>query len=363
MLPSPWYLESSDSTKVSGSGTINTLPKFTASGTIGNSSITDDGTQVYTTKNIGIGTATPATPLQVLGKINSITSVARGTSVEFLGQDSASLGNYPRAFFYGHSVSTIVSFGLYIASGDAIGASQTPSFIGLSTNADVKQAASKQAVHYLTTTYYKISTLTAENAENYIDIHFGGDFSSTTDSSVIIKADGKVGIKTPSPSAQLHLPAGTATANTAPLKFNSGTLNTTAEAGAVEFLTDDFYATITTSAVRKTLAYTPAQTDVTASRALNTTYTAPATRSIMVLATVRCAISLAGGNATAQGKSDGSTPPTTVASGIVGIEAGLLGEDNSYQLSFVVAAGQKYRIDSAATNGTVVLGKWFEVTY
>lgn len=52
-------------------------------------------------------------------------------------------------------------------------------------------------------------------------------------------------------TAYLHLAAGTATASTAPLKFTSGTLQTTAEVGAVEFLTDKFYGTITTGAVRK----------------------------------------------------------------------------------------------------------------
>ena len=55
-------------------------------------------------------------------------------------------------------------------------------------------------------------------------------------------------------TAKLHLPAGTATASTAPLKFTSGTLNTAAEAGAIEFLTDKWYATITTGAARKELA-------------------------------------------------------------------------------------------------------------
>jgi len=48
--------------------------------------------------------------------------------------------------------------------------------------------------------------------------------------------------------------AGTATAGTAPLKFTSGTLLTTPEAGAVEFLTDKLYYTQTTSAVRRTVA-------------------------------------------------------------------------------------------------------------
>lgn len=61
----------------------------------------------------------------------------------------------------------------------------------------------------------------------------------------------KVGILNASPTAKLHISAGTATANTAPLKLTSGTLLTTAEVGAVEFLTDKFYGTITTGAERK----------------------------------------------------------------------------------------------------------------
>jgi hypothetical protein len=59
-----------------------------------------------------------------------------------------------------------------------------------------------------------------------------------------------VGINTDTPSAQLHIAAGSATAGTAPIKLTSGTLNTTAEAGAIEFLTDDYYGTRTTNAVR-----------------------------------------------------------------------------------------------------------------
>ena len=45
------------------------------------------------------------------------------------------------------------------------------------------------------------------------------------------------------PTAALHLPAGTATASTAPLKFISGTNLTTPEAGAVEYDGSDFYGT------------------------------------------------------------------------------------------------------------------------
>lgn len=48
--------------------------------------------------------------------------------------------------------------------------------------------------------------------------------------------------------------AGTATAGTAPLKFSSGTLLSSPEAGAVEFNSDSLYFTITTGSVRKKVA-------------------------------------------------------------------------------------------------------------
>jgi len=62
---------------------------------------------------------------------------------------------------------------------------------------------------------------------------------------------GNVGIGTANPTAVLHLKAGTTAASTAPLKFTSGSLLSTAEAGAVEFLTDAYYGTITSGAARK----------------------------------------------------------------------------------------------------------------
>jgi hypothetical protein len=52
-------------------------------------------------------------------------------------------------------------------------------------------------------------------------------------------------------TARLQLPAGTTAASSAPLKILSGPLMTTPESGAIEFLTDDLYATITTGAARK----------------------------------------------------------------------------------------------------------------
>lgn len=88
---------------------------------------------------------------------------------------------------------------------------------------------------------------------NYMPGGFVG-FASHNGSSVVEDArfkSGRFGVGVTSPTAIIHIKAGTATANTAPLKFTSGTLNTTPEAMAVEALTDNLYFTITTAAARK----------------------------------------------------------------------------------------------------------------
>lgn len=66
-----------------------------------------------------------------------------------------------------------------------------------------------------------------------------------------IASTGNIGMRVTVPTAYLHIAAGTATANTAPLKLTSGTLLTAPEAGAIEFLTDNVYFTITTGTARK----------------------------------------------------------------------------------------------------------------
>ena len=67
----------------------------------------------------------------------------------------------------------------------------------------------------------------------------------------ILAASGNVGIGTTNPTAVLHLKEGTAVSSSAPIKLTSGTLMTAPEVGAIEFLTDKFYSTITTGTERK----------------------------------------------------------------------------------------------------------------
>jgi hypothetical protein len=98
-------------------------------------------------------------------------------------------------------------------------------------------------------------------------------------------------------------------------------------------------------------------------RTLNTTYANTSGRSILVTTTFRCAVTTLNGNAYAIAKAAQASPPTTAISGNVGIQTGLLNEDATFQLCFVVVPGLNYRVDSVATNGTVTLGSWFEYAY
>jgi hypothetical protein len=59
-----------EGTGISGSGTVNYVPKFTGSEEVGDSQIFDDGT------NVGIGTDTPVAKLHVDGSFNSTTNNA-----------------------------------------------------------------------------------------------------------------------------------------------------------------------------------------------------------------------------------------------------------------------------------------------
>ena len=81
------------------------------------------------------------------------------------------------------------------------------------------------------------------------------------------------------------------------------------------------------------------------------------------MVTIKCDTTLASGVATAQAKADTSSPPTTIVSGVVGIEVGLVNEDVTELLVFVVGTSLNYRVDTANTNGTTVLGNWFEMQF
>lgn len=138
--------------------------------------VTQDNSNLFwddVNNRLGIGTAIPAKALQVAGEVNSITSLARGTNVEFVGRDSANSAFFPRAYFYGYSGSAMSNFGFYAASGNATGTTQIPAFSGISTNAVPTQASAIQAINYIDTTKYAIYTTQAESVQRVVPIYIG----------------------------------------------------------------------------------------------------------------------------------------------------------------------------------------------
>jgi hypothetical protein len=76
-----------------------------------------------------------------------------------------------------------------------------------------------------------------------------GTLSSQTDLQTALNA--KLSLTGGTMTGQEILAAGTTASNTAPLKFTTGTSQTSAQAGAMEFTTDDLFFTITTGTARK----------------------------------------------------------------------------------------------------------------
>lgn len=81
-------------------------------------------------------------------------------------------------------------------------------------------------------------------------------FGVSIDGTGTTLSTGRLGAFVAAPTARLHLPAGTATASNAPLKFTAGTNLTTAEAGAMEWDGTNLYVTETTGLLRRTLTNT-----------------------------------------------------------------------------------------------------------
>jgi len=80
---------------------------------------------------------------------------------------------------------------------------------------------------------------TLANTITYTGIDYNPDVSSLGGSTLthyaMLIRSGNVGIRQNTPTAILHLGAGSTAASSAPVKFTSGTLQTTAEAGALEY--------------------------------------------------------------------------------------------------------------------------------
>lgn len=107
------------------------------------------------------------------------------------------------------------------------------------TNATASATARHGLSWYCENNSKNIARLSASVGGGYVTNTFYiqvGDSSGTLQDRLAIDYLGRVGIGTTTPSALLNIIAGTAAAGTAPLKLTPGTLLTTPELGAIEFV-------------------------------------------------------------------------------------------------------------------------------
>ncbi len=198
--------------------------------------------------NVGIGTApaftTGAYQEQLLvdaGVTSSYNAiVARGT-----------INNYFQLNIQNKSAGTSASADI-VATAD--NGTESVNFIDMginsSTNSQGIMGGANDGYLYSTGNNLLIGTGTAAKSLVFMT----GGTSQSANERVRIDGNGDMGIGVTSPTAVLHLKAGTAAATGAPLKFTAGTNLSAVENGAVEYDGTNYFAT--TGGVRYTLAKT-----------------------------------------------------------------------------------------------------------
>ena len=208
-----------------------------------------------TNNRLGIGTASPGTTLHIVSTAPSSSThpnraglliSSEGTNVGGrIATQVASSTEIP--YFFGLRSRGTLASPTAVQNGDGL--------IGYSCNPHdgTEYVAGNKSPLII---YNATENWSATNHGSKIRFYTVENATTTQAERMVIDHNGYVGIGTTSPTAVLHLKAGTATANTAPLKFTSGTNLTSAEAGAMEWDGTNLYITQTTGPTRKTLAYT-----------------------------------------------------------------------------------------------------------
>lgn len=212
--------------------------------------------------NVGIGTSSPAYKLDVNGSISgtslSVTSVTSTGAIS--GTSVTSTGAITGTTLI-PSGSTAPTNGIFLPATNSVGFSTNSNErmrIDSSGNVGIGTATTTRILNLngLNDTTSLISVKgTLSSAEailgvvstnlGFVGTFSNNDFTFRTNNTERLRIDsvGSVGLGVSAPTAYLHIKAGTATANNAPLKFNSGVNLTTAEAGAIEYDGKVVYAT------------------------------------------------------------------------------------------------------------------------
>jgi hypothetical protein len=181
---------------------------------------------------LGVGINAPTSKLH----IGSIAGAGGGINLDLLANSGTAVTSYssidfnvPTTGIIGQFLSTASN---YNSAGSISLASNSIGLLGYATSGQLGMFAG--------------------GSSGFFTVNTGG--LASAQERLRITSAGNVGIGTTTPTALLQIKAGTATANTAPLKFTSGTNLTTPEAGAMEFDGTNYF--VTSSTTRFTLAKT-----------------------------------------------------------------------------------------------------------
>jgi len=247
-LPASTFSAASNSWNLGGN-TVSTIKNI---GTVDNNHLpfitnNTERMRLSNTGNLGIGTSTfnstyPEKLVVDAGTTSSVNAIV----------GKGSINSYLQLNIQNQSAGTNASSDV-VATAD--NGDETTNYVDMGINSSTNNSGIMGGVNdsYL----YNIGQnfLIGTGSASKSLVFMTGGTTQSSNERMRIDGNGKVGIGTTSPTAALHLRAGTATASTgAPLKFTSGTNLTTAEDGAVEYDGTNYFATSGTT--RYTLAKT-----------------------------------------------------------------------------------------------------------
>jgi hypothetical protein len=197
--------------------------------------------------NIGTQNASNVNDIFQIGDSNTNIGIITSTTINGIGLR-----------YDAPTTATGTQRGLMVAfnGGDSASAYTTSSVTGITALTYAK--GTNQTVTNAYGIY--VDNVTAASSNNY-GIYISTPSGATNNYAIYSNGginffNGSVGVGTTSPTAELHIAAGAAAANSAPLKFTSGTNLTTPEAGVVEYDGTIMTATTNTNFKRGTIPIT-----------------------------------------------------------------------------------------------------------
>jgi hypothetical protein len=178
-------------------------------------------------------------PANVTGNIFAVQDDTGSTTYWSVSSTATLTGARP--FSVSHS--TIANTTTFAVTGSG---AKTAAF-----NAADIQATATSSTASITKTGLSVQSTGTWNGSNAVSRALHCNATGGANNYAAIFENGNVGVNTTAPTARLHIAGGTTAAGTAPLKFTSGSLMSTTEAGAIEWDGSKLY--ITSGTLRKEL--------------------------------------------------------------------------------------------------------------